>query len=133
MRIESPKRVKSRLFWVLEFVQGRGRRGGWKLQLDDSSFQADHCRLRSVVGAQFGEDVLDSPLNGFLGDGELIRNLLAQPACATQYPGSHRSITIFDQRCYEEFANLRVLGQLAAIPTYKAGKRANPKSAVARD
>jgi hypothetical protein len=47
-----------------------------RLQLDDSSLQADHGRLRSIVGAQFGEDVLDSPLDGFLGDLELIRDLL---------------------------------------------------------
>ena len=33
----------------------------------------------------------------------------------------------------KSFANLRVLGQLVAIPAYKAGKGANPKSAVARD
>jgi hypothetical protein len=48
----------------------------WKLQLDDASLQADHRRLRSVAGAQFGKDVLDSPLDGFLGDRELIRDLL---------------------------------------------------------
>ena len=39
-------------------------------------FKPDHGRLRSVVGAQFGKDVLDSPLDGLLGDRELIRDLL---------------------------------------------------------
>jgi hypothetical protein len=47
-----------------------------RLQFDDSSLQPDHGRLRSVVGAQFGEDVLDSPLDGLLGDRELIGDLL---------------------------------------------------------
>jgi hypothetical protein len=32
--------------------------------------------MGSVAGAQFGKDVLDSPLDGFLGDRELIRDLL---------------------------------------------------------
>ena len=62
----------------------------------------------------------------------------AQPAsrsirCAAQYAGPHRSLAVFEQRCHKEFTKLRVLGQLAAIPAYKASKRANPKSAVARD
>ena len=47
-----------------------------RLQFDDSSLQPDHGRLRSVVGAQFGEDVLDSPLDSLLGDRELIGDLL---------------------------------------------------------
>ena len=47
-----------------------------ELKLDNSSLQPDHCRMGSVAGAQFGEDVLDSPLDGLLGDRELIRDLL---------------------------------------------------------
>jgi hypothetical protein len=47
-----------------------------QLQLDNASFQADHCRLGAVTGAQFRKDILNSALHRFLGDGELIRNLL---------------------------------------------------------
>ena len=50
-----------------------------------------------------------------------------------QRAGPHRSFPVFEQRCHKLFAKLRVPGQLAAIPADKAGKRANPKSAVARD
>jgi hypothetical protein len=32
--------------------------------------------VRAVVGVQFGEDALDSALDGFFGDRELIRDLL---------------------------------------------------------
>src|SRR5271166_3514508 len=53
--------------------------------------------------------------------------------CAAHYAGPHRSLAVFEQRCHEEFANLRVLGQLAAAPAHEASKGANPKSAVARD
>ena len=45
------------------------------LQFDDSSLQADHRGVRSVVCAQFRKDGLDSALNRFLRDGELIRDL----------------------------------------------------------
>jgi hypothetical protein len=58
----------------LEF--GAEQPNWWELQLDDSSLQSDHGRLRSVVGAQFGKDILDSLFDGFLGDRELIRDLL---------------------------------------------------------
>jgi hypothetical protein len=37
-----------------------------QLQLDNASFQTNHRRLRSVVGAQFGENVFDAPLNGLI-------------------------------------------------------------------
>jgi len=47
-----------------------------QLQLDNASFQANHRRLRSVAGAQFGEHVLNSPLDGLLCDRELIGDLL---------------------------------------------------------
>ena len=47
-----------------------------QLQLDNASLQANHRRLRSVVGAQFGKDVLDAPLDGLLGDRKLIGDLL---------------------------------------------------------
>ena len=47
--------------------------------------------------------------------------------------GPHRSLTVLEQRCHKLSIKLRAPGQLAAVPGYKAGKRANPKSAVARD
>ena len=46
------------------------------LDLNDAAFQRDHCRLRSIIGAQFGKDVLDTSFDGFLGDRELIGDLL---------------------------------------------------------
>ena len=46
------------------------------LHLDNTSFQANHRSVRSIAGAQFGEDVLDSPLDGLLCDRELIGDLL---------------------------------------------------------
>src|SRR5271166_3806541 len=52
--------------------------------------------------------------------------------CVAHYARPHRSLAVFELRCHEAFANLRVRGELAAIPAYKAGKRANPKRAVAR-
>ncbi len=58
---ESPKRAVGSLFRVLQF--------------DDSALQPYHGGVGSVVGAQFGEDVLDSAFDGFFGDGELISNL----------------------------------------------------------
>jgi hypothetical protein len=48
----------------------------WELQLDDSSLHADHGGVRSIIGAQLRKDGLDSTLDGFLGDLELIRDLL---------------------------------------------------------
>lgn len=61
----------------LEFFMRLGRVSSrWKLQLDDSSFQADRCGVGSIIGAQFGKDGLDSTLDGLLGDLELIRDLL---------------------------------------------------------
>ena len=47
-----------------------------ELQLDDSSFQADRCGVGSIMGSQLRKDGLDSTLDGFLGDLELIRDLL---------------------------------------------------------
>ena len=79
-RIDSPKGVKSSLFRVLEF--GPSSRTGGELQLDDSSLQPDHGRMGSVAGAQFGKDVLDSPLDGLLGDRELVRDLLCPSAAS---------------------------------------------------
>jgi hypothetical protein len=70
----SPKRVKSSLFRALGLTQEGTWRG--KLKFDDPPLQADHGRLGSVAGAQFGKDVLDSSLYGFFSDRELIGNLL---------------------------------------------------------
>ena len=50
--------------------------GKVKLQPDDSPLHADHRGVRSIIGAQLGEDGLDSTLDGFLGDRKLIRDLL---------------------------------------------------------
>ena len=46
------------------------------LQVDDPSLQPDHGRLGSVVSAQLGQDVLDSPFDSFFSDRQLICNLL---------------------------------------------------------
>jgi hypothetical protein len=45
------------------------------LEFDDSALQPYHGGVGSVVGAQFGEDVLDSAFDGFFRDRELIGNL----------------------------------------------------------
>jgi hypothetical protein len=58
-----------------------GRRG---LQFDDSSLQADHRGVGSIVGAQFGKNALDSAFDRFLGDRKLIRNLLVCISCRDQ-------------------------------------------------
>ena len=71
----TPKRVRSSLFRVLGFETWAAS-WGWNLQLDDPSLQTDHRRLGPVVGAQLGENVLDSPLDRLLGDRQLIGNLL---------------------------------------------------------
>src|SRR5208337_316885 len=47
--------------------------------------------------------------------------------------GPYCSLAVFEQRCHKDFAKLRVLRQFAAIPAHEASKRANPKSAIARD
>src|SRR6185437_3183439 len=56
---------------------------GWvKLQVDDSSLQADHSGVGSIVSTQFRKNALDPTLDRFLRDGELIRNLLVRiPGC----------------------------------------------------
>ena len=46
-----------------------------ELGFDDAALHANRGGMGSVVSAQFGEDVLDSALDGFFGDRELIRNL----------------------------------------------------------
>ena len=51
-----------------------------KLQPDDSPLQPDHRGVGSIIGAQLGEDGLDSALDGLLGDRKLIRNLLVRIA-----------------------------------------------------
>jgi hypothetical protein len=38
------------------------------LEFDDSPFEPDHCGVGSVVGAQLGEDVLDTAFDSFFGD-----------------------------------------------------------------
>jgi len=48
----------------------------WKLQLDDSSLQANHCCMRSIIGTEFRKDALHPTFDGFLGDRELIGDLL---------------------------------------------------------
>ena len=70
---------KSRERHSLEFGWQAGEQGtGGVLQFDDSSLQADHRGMRSVAGAQFRKDALDSALHGFLRDGELIRDFLVR-------------------------------------------------------
>ena len=46
------------------------------LRFNNAALYADHGSVGAVVGAQLGEDVLDSALNGFFGNRELIGNLL---------------------------------------------------------
>jgi hypothetical protein len=60
------------------------RKRGWNaplsrgLQLDDSALQADRDRVGAVIGPEFGEDVLDVSLDGFLGDRELTSDLFVR-------------------------------------------------------
>jgi hypothetical protein len=53
-------------------------RGVWlhRLKIDDSAFQTDRDRMRTIVCSQLGEDVFDVTLDGFLSNGELGRNHL---------------------------------------------------------
>jgi len=46
------------------------------LESDDSAFQPDSNGVGPIVGAQFGEKVLDVTFHGFFRDRELGRNLL---------------------------------------------------------
>jgi hypothetical protein len=59
---------QSRDLHSLEFRAWEEEGGCWKLQLDDSSLQANHGGMRSIVRAQFRKDALDSALDGFLRD-----------------------------------------------------------------
>src|SRR5262249_24380277 len=43
--------------------------------LDDSALHSNHRSVGSVVSNQFGEGVLDSCLDGFFRNRELVRNL----------------------------------------------------------
>jgi hypothetical protein len=49
-----------------------------KLKVDDPSFEPNHCGLRSIICAQFGKNALDSTLDGFLRDAELVRDLFVR-------------------------------------------------------
>src|SRR5262245_3421022 len=56
-------------------------RGQTTLQADDSAFQTDRHGVRSIVGRELPEDVLDVPLDGLFGDGEFGRDdLVGVPA-----------------------------------------------------
>ena len=81
--IDTPKRVVIVTLASLGCSSGE-QAAGQKLQLDDSSLQADHGGMGSIIRAQFGKDVLDSALHGFLSDRELIRNLLVRFASCDQ-------------------------------------------------
>ena len=72
------------------------------LQLDDPSFHADHCRLRSVVGPQFRKDAFDSALDCFLRDRELMRNLLVR--IPGRYQSQHKDF------CWGQGVISRMLG-----------------------
>ena len=61
-----------------------GRNRG-KLHLDDAALQADHGGVGPVVGAQFGENVFDPPLNGLFRDRKLVGNLLVGVAGRNQF------------------------------------------------
>src|SRR5208337_4467133 len=60
-----------------------------ELEFDDAALDPYHGGVGSVVGAQFGEDVFDSPFDGFLGDRELLRNLFVGIASGNQTQDSH--------------------------------------------
>ena len=88
----------------------------WELQLDDPSLQSDHCGVGSIVGAQFRKDVLDSTLDGFLRDGELIRNLLVRiPGCDQSQHGDFCGCQGVIRRMLGDFVRgLRGKGLLSA-------------------
>ena len=62
------------LFRVLHFSKAAGKGSGSYSSMIPL-FNADHCGVRSIIGPQLGRDVLDSTLDGFLGDLQLIRDL----------------------------------------------------------
>src|SRR5215204_2447852 len=51
------------------------------LKLDDAPFQADHRRVRPVVGVQLRQNALDTSLDGVLSNAELIRNAFVSVPC----------------------------------------------------
>jgi hypothetical protein len=62
-----------------------GEMVGWRgLQFDDSSLEADHGSVRSVVGTQLGKNALDPTLNRFLRDRKLIGNPLVRVTSCDQ-------------------------------------------------
>ena len=57
----------------------------------------------------------------------------AEPPRRSRLPaGPHRSITILKERVDTQSGELRVAGEVAAVPTRKPFSSANPKTAVAR-
>ncbi len=64
----NPKKGRDTSLFRVFACGPREEESWWKLQLDDSSLQADHCSMGSIICAQFGKDALDSTLYGFLGD-----------------------------------------------------------------
>jgi hypothetical protein len=49
---------------------------GMRLGFDDSALYSDHGGMGSIVGSQFGQDVLDAAFYGFFRNGKLRGNLL---------------------------------------------------------
>jgi len=72
---ETPKRVMNVTLYRL--AGGCAHKG---LQLDDSSLQANHRSVGSVIGPQFRKDVLDPALDRFFSNRKLISNLLVRTA-----------------------------------------------------
>src|SRR4029453_16159086 len=57
----------------------------------------------------------------------------AELASAIERRRPHRSLTVFEQRCYELVVECRRPGKPAVPQDYESAKRANPKTAVACD
>src|SRR6185295_1073828 len=57
----------------------------------------------------------------------------AEPASAIERRRPHRSLTVFEQRCYELVVERRRLDKPAVPQDYESGKRANPQTAIACD
>src|SRR5260370_36554360 len=70
----SPERAVPRLFQVS------------LLEFDDAALQADHGGVSAVVGAQFGDGILDSAFDGLFGNRELIGNLFVVIPGVDQMP-----------------------------------------------
>ena len=56
----------------------------------------------------------------------------AQLAFLRERAGPHRSVAVFEQGCHEDLVELRIVGQLGAIPANKTREGADPERSIAR-